>query len=245
MKRKVLALFILTTMILSLVACGKQEDTGIVIQVGDNSNDSSKNDLTGETNDVQDSTENSGDNTPVVSDDEYMRYITGGFSADNGDVFKFKVDGTYSHYIVASGTTESGTYTTDGKTYITLKCTLNNSVNNDTKEEESETTKVEVENPSTEPVAYKTAEPSEDGKSTLITEYDAQGNIVNKYIINKEYSVEEDTGSNNDKKDEVLSEIKYKLSKTTMNDDYNNVIEVVILSKDDAKIILQKKFDLN
>lgn len=243
MKRKILTLFLITTMTLSLVACGKQKDTGILVQVGDTNNDTGKNDLTAETNDVEESTENAEEEVPVVSDDDYMKYITGCFVAENGDVYKFNVDGTYTYYIMDTGVTQKGTYDTDGKTYMTLKCTSDNSLSN---KDDTTSTEVPVENPSTAPVAYQVTEPSEDGKSTIVTEYDELGNVIRQYIINQEYKVEIDECTSDNKDEEnTISEIKYKLSKTTMTDEYENIIDVVVLTNGEDTITLQKQFDLN
>lgn len=242
-----------TVLAFSLVACGKKKDTGIIVSVGDANKDSGKNALTDETNDVKEVetevVEEEKETEVVITDDEYIDYITSGFVAENGDVYKFNVDGTYSCYIVETGVSYSGTYETDGKSYITLKCTKDNS-----SEIEAENNAVEetpVDENYVEP-AYSTMEPSEDGK-TVVTECDEAGNIINQYVVDEafngdtsaEYPEDNEDTEDTEKEDTVLSEITYKLTRTTTTDEYENIIDIVILSKGETKIILQKQFELN
>lgn len=247
MKKRIVTLMMITALVVSLAACGKQEDTGIIVSVGDNNNDTGNNELTDETNDVEEETEveteAEEETAPVVTDDENMKYITSGFVSDNGDVYKFNVDGTYSCYIVETDVTSKGTYETDGKSYITLKCT-----ETDSNVEEEEIVEEEiVPDENQVPVAYTTYEPSEDGKTTLVTDYDELGNILNQYTVNEVYTPgEEDTKTDdNTDKNEVIEEITYKITRTTTTDEYENVIEVLVLSKGSTQIILQKQFELN
>ena len=243
MKKKILAVIMLTTLALSLVACGKQKDTGIIVSVGDVNNDSGQNALTDETNDVkEETTEVVEEETEVViTNDEYIDYITSGFVAENGDVYKFNVDGTYSCYIVETDVSYSGTYETDGKSYITLKCTKDNS----SESEEAPVEEEVIDETYVEP-AYSTMEPGEDGK-TVVTDYDEAGNVINQYIIDEVFNGEPSTEETEEteKEEPVLNEITYKLTRTTTTDEYENVIEIVILSKGETKIILQKQFDLS
>lgn len=246
MKKKIFVFLIMTAMILSLVACSKQEDTGIIVSVGDENKDSGLNDMTTETNDKDNesvSTEDNKEDTDKKAD-EYMDYITSGFVTENGDVYQFNVDGTYSCYLVETGTSSYGTYETDGKSYMTLKCTEDNSG-----EDESITEENNV-------VAYTTEEPQGDG-TVLVTEYGETDNIINQYtreenleeapITEEEAAAaekEEEAASNGEVTDTVLYEITYKLTRTTTTDEYDNSIEVVILSKGETKIVLQKQFEL-
>lgn len=246
MKKKIFVFLIMTAMILSLVACSKQEDTGIIVSVGDKNKDSGLNDMTTETNDKDNesvSTEDNKEDTDKKAD-EYMDYITSGFVTENGDVYQFNVDGTYSCYLVETGTSSYGTYETDGKSYMTLKCTEDNSG-----EDESITEENNV-------VAYTTEEPQGDG-TVLVTEYGETDNIINQYtreenleeapITEEEAAAaekEEEAASNGEVTDTVLYEITYKLTRTTTTDEYDNSIEVVILSKGETKIVLQKQFEL-
>lgn len=246
MKKKIFVFLIMTAMILSLVACSKQEDTGIIVSVGDENKDSGLNDMTTETNDKDNesvSTEDNKEDTDKKAD-EYMDYITSGFVTENGDVYQFNVDGTYSCYLVETGTSSYGTYETDGKSYMTLKCTEDNSG-----EDESITEENNV-------VAYTTEEPQGDG-TVLVTEYGETDNIINQYtreenleeapITEEEVAAaekEEEAASNGEVTYTVLYEITYKLTRTTTTDEYDNSIEVVILSKGETKIVLQKQFEL-
>ena len=246
MKKKIFVFLIMTAMILSLVACSKQEDTGIIVSVGDENKDSGLNDMTTETNDKDNesvSTEDNKEDTDKKAD-EYMDYITSGFVTENGDVYQFNVDGTYSCYLVETGTSSYGTYETDGKSYMTLKCTEDNSG-----EDESITEENNV-------VAYTTEEPQGDG-TVLVTEYGETDNIINQYtreenleeapITEEEAAAaekEEEAASNGEVTDTVLYEITYKLTRTTTTDEYDNSIEVVILSKGETKIVIQKQFEL-
>lgn len=246
MKKKIFVFLIMTAMILSLVACSKQEDTGIIVSVGDENKDSGLNDMTTETNDEDNesvSTEDNKEDTDKKAD-EYMDYITSGFVTENGDVYQFNVDGTYSCYLVETGTNSYGTYETDGKSYMTLKCTEDNSG-----EDESITEENNV-------VAYTNEEPQGDG-TVLVTEYGETDNIINQYtreenleeapITEEEAAAaekEEEAASNGEVTDTVLYEITYKLTRTTTTDEYDNSIEVVILSKGETKIVLQKQFEL-
>lgn len=246
MKKKIFVFLIMTAMILSLVACSKQEDTGIIVSVGDENKDSGLNDMTTETNDKDNesvSTEDNKEDTDKKAD-EYMDYITSGFVTENGDVYQFNVDGTYSCYLVETGTSSYGTYETDGKSYMTLKCTEDNSG-----EDESITEENNV-------VAYTTEEHQGDG-TVLVTEYGETDNIINQYtreenleeapITEEEAAAaekEEEAASNGEVTDTVLYEITYKLTRTTTTDEYDNSIEVVILSKGETKIVLQKQFEL-
>ena len=246
MKKKIFVFLIMTAMILSLVACSKQEDTGIIVSVGDENKDSGLNDITTETNDKDNesvSTEDNKEDTDKKAD-EYMDYITSGFVTENGDIYQFNVDGTYSCYLVETGTSSYGTYETDGKSYMTLKCTEDNSG-----EDESITEENNV-------VAYTTEEPQGDG-TVLVTEYGETDNIINQYtreenleeapITEEEAAAaekEEEAASNGEVTDTVLYEITYKLTRTTTTDEYDNSIEVVILSKGETKIVLQKQFEL-
>lgn len=246
MKKKIFVFLIMTAMILSLVACSKQEDTGIIVSVGDENKDSGLNDMTTETNDKDNesvSTEDNKEDTDKKAD-EYMDYITSGFVTENGDIYQFNVDGTYSCYLVETGTSSYGTYETDGKSYMTLKCTEDNSG-----EDESITEENNV-------VAYTTEEPQGDG-TVLVTEYGETDNIINQYtreenleeapITEEEAAAaekEEEAASNGEVTDTVLYEITYKLTRTTTTDEYDNSIEVVILSKGETKIVLQKQFEL-
>lgn len=246
MKKKIFVFLIMTAMILSLVACSKQEDTGIIVSVGDENKDSGLNDMTTETNDKDNesvSTEDNKEDTDKKAD-EYMDYITSGFVTENGDVYQFNVDGTYSCYLVETGTSSYGTYETDGKSYMTLKCTEDNSG-----EDESITEENNV-------VAYTTEDPQGDG-TVLVTEYGETDNIINQYtreenleeapITEEEAAAaekEEEAASNGEVTDTVLYEITYKLTRTTTTDEYDNSIEVVILSKGETKIVLQKQFEL-
>lgn len=246
MKKKIFVFLIMTAMILSLVACSKQEDTGIIVSVGDENKDSGLNDMTTETNDKDNesvSTEDNKEDTDKKAD-EYMDYITSGFVTENGDVYQFNVDGTYSCYLVETGTSSYGTYKTDGKSYMTLKCTEDNSG-----EDESITEENNV-------VAYTTEEPQGDG-TVLVTEYGETDNIINQYtreenleeapITEEEAAAaekEEEAASNGEVTDTVLYEITYKLTRTTTTNEYDNSIEVVILSKGETKIVLQKQFEL-
>lgn len=246
MKKKIFVFLIMTAMILSLAACSKQEDTGIIVSVGDENKDSGLNDMTTETNDKDNesvSTEDNKEDTDKKAD-EYMDYITSGFVTENGDIYQFNVDGTYSCYLVETGTSSYGTYETDGKSYMTLKCTEDNSG-----EDESITEENNV-------VAYTTEEPQGDG-TVLVTEYGETDNIINQYtreenleeapITEEEAAAaekEEEAASNGEVTDTVLYEITYKLTRTTTTDEYDNSIEVVILSKGETKIVLQKQFEL-
>lgn len=246
MKKKIFVFLIMTAMILSLVACSNQEDTGIIVSVGDENKDSGLNDMTTETNDKDNesvSTEDNKEDTDKKAD-EYMDYITSGFVTENGDVYQFNVDGTYSCYLVETGTSSYGTYETDGKSYMTLKCTEDNSG-----EDESITEENNV-------VAYTTEEPQGDG-TVLVTEYGETDNIINQYtreenleeapITEEEAAAaekEEEAASNGEVTDTVLYEITYKLTRTTTTDEYDNSIKVVILSKGETKIVLQKQFEL-
>lgn len=247
MIKRVFTLFMITVLAVSLVACGKSKDTGIIVSANDSNNDSGQNKLTDETNDEVETevieTETEVIETTVTDNTgDDMEYITSGFVSEEGDVYEFNVDGTYSCYIVGTDTSSIGTYETDGKTYITLKCTQNNSG-----EEEESVAEEEITSENYVEPAYTTKEPGEDGK-TIVTDYDESGNILNQYILDKTYESNEesdkDTESDEDK-DTVLDEITYKLTKTTTTDEYENVIEVVILSKGDTKIVLQKQFELN
>ena len=246
MKKKIFVFLIMTAMILSLVACSKQEDTGIIVSVGDENKDSGLNDMTTETNDKDNESVSTEDNKEDADKkaDEYMDYITSGFVTENGDVYQFNVDGTYSCYLVETGTSSYGTYETDGKSYMTLKCTEDNSG-----EDESITEENNV-------VAYTTEEPQGDG-TVLVTEYGETDNIINQYTreenleeapIKEEEAAaaekEEEAASNGEVTDTVLYEITYKLTRTTTTDEYDNSIEVVILSKGETKIVLQKQFEL-
>lgn len=244
MKKKLLTILLMTTMIISLSACGKQKDTGIIVSVGDNGNDSGLNEIVKSTEESDSNTKITEDNTEKPaeqSDDKYIEYITGGFVTENGDVYQFNKDNTYSYFIAETGNTSSGTYETDGKSYMTLKCTEDNS-------EDDEVT--DAETPS---VSYKTEEQQEDG-TVLVTEYDEMDNVINQYV--QEEVVEEDPiteeeaeansneSSDNNTESTVLSEITYKLTVTTTNDEYGNTVDVVVLSKGDTKIVLQKQFNL-
>ena len=249
MKKKILEILILTALSLSLVACGKQKDTGIIISVGDANNDSGQSNLTHETNDVKEDTGLTEEEKEVVEEtevadianDEYIDYITSGFVSENGDIYKFNVDGTYSCYIVENDASSSGTYETDGKSYITLKCTKDNFL-----ESEYVSTEEEITDENYVETAYSTSEPGEDGK-TVITDYDEDGNVINQYVIDETFNGDESTENDESTKETetLLSEITYKLTRTTTTDEYENVIEVVILSKGETKIILQKQFELN
>lgn len=244
MKKKIFTLIIMTTMILSLAACGKQEDTGIIVSVGDENNDYGLNDMTTETNDKETdevvSTEDSKEDTNKKSD-EYIDYITSGFVTENGDIYQFNVDGTYSCYLVETDISSYGIYETDGKSYMTLKCTGDNSGDDSSVEDSITEDESTTEN---NEVAYTTEELQEDG-TVLVTEYDETDNVINQYT--REEVQETDTekeDSNGEASDNVIYEITYKLTRTTTTDEYDNTIEVVILSKGDTKIVLQKQFEL-
>lgn len=247
MKKKIFTLLIMTTMVLSLVACGKQKDTGIIVSVDDENNDSGLNDMATETNDKENSEDVSTEDIKGDTDDksdEYMDYITSGFVTENGDVYQFNVDGTYSCYLVETDTSSYGTYETDGKSYMTLKCTEDNS---------GEDVSITEDNSA---VSYTTEEPQGDD-TVLVTEYDETDNVINQYtreeilegapITEEEAAAaekEEEAASNEESSDTILYETTYKLTRTTTTDEYDNTIEVVILSKGDTKIVLQKQFEL-
>lgn len=245
MKKKIFTLLLITAMVLSLVACGKQKDTGIIVSVGDENNDTGLNDMTTETNDKETSEDVSAEDTKEDTDsksEDYMDYITSGFVTENGDVYQFNVDGTYSCYLVETDTSSYGTYETDGKSYMTLKCTEDNSAEDASTTEDNNV------------VAYTNEESQGDG-TVLVTEYGETDNVINQYtreeVLEEAPITEEDaaaaekeTASNEEASDTVLSETTYKLTRTTTTDEYGNTIEVVVLSKGDTKIVLQKQFEL-
>ena len=246
MKKKILTILLMTTMVISLSACGKQKDTGVIVSVGDNGKDSGLNDVVPSTENDSDTkvTEENTDKSDEKSDDKYIDYITGGFVTENGDVYQFNKDNTYSYFIAETGNSSSGTYETDGKSYMTLKCTNDNS---GTDEETAD------ETPS---VSYKTEEQQEDG-TILVTEYDEMDNVINQYVqgevVDEAPITEEEAEAKLKEQAEqeegntetpVISEITYKLTVTTTTDEYGNTIDVVVLSKGDTKIVLQKQFNL-
>lgn len=250
MRRKIIVTIFIATA-LSLAACGKKEKESVIISVGDTNNDSGLNEVVGVTNDTNDNKTNTTEQKEeTVKTDSATDYITSGFVADNGDVYVFNVDNTYESYIVETGVSTRGTYDTDGKTYITLKCMEDTSTDTDEEYEEpvEEMENVEfiIEAPEGNQVevAYTIEEPTEDGK-THITEFDKEDNIVREYIINRKYiTAEEIKKEKETKKETVLSEITYQITRTTTTDEYENSVEVLVLSKGDTNIILQKQFEL-
>lgn len=199
MKRRLFISLLMITMVVSMTACGKQKDTGIVVSVGDEDNESTNNKLTEETND-KNKTESESTDSQTTEADDSVKYIHGGFSSENGDVFQFNNDGTYMTFIVETGETSSGTYETDEETYITLKCTESGTSN------------------------------SSDGDEAIIEE-------------DTEEQTPADTEVSENKKPEVISELTYQLNRATVDDEFGNKVEVVVLTKGDVKITLQKQFN--
>lgn len=136
MKKKLVVTVLLVTM-LSLSACGKGKDTGVIVGVGDSGVDTAANDKITANDGVAASSTNAESNDGTVETDEngdttvtraegtlsnnpdkaiYGTWVESG----SGTIYEFDTDSRFSGYDVQSDSNFAGTFETDSKTYINL-----------------------------------------------------------------------------------------------------------------------------
>lgn len=169
--KKLSVAMITSLMIFSLTACGN-EDTGVVISAGDNSNGSESSTLATESSESD--TEQGKDSTELVESMEVISPTAADFTPDNilgvwiteDDInyvsFTFDNGNQFTAYYSETDTYEFGTYETDSSTYVEVTIS---------KEVETETAEVENTSEQTDEEGT-TEEVTEPEYEEIITKYD-------------------------------------------------------------------------
>lgn len=132
MKKKLLFLSMLLT--ISITACGKQKDTGVLINANTNENvvDSSKNEVVTADTVVNNTIDNINDNDKIinnittedttvkVSEMDKNIVILGNWVLNQTKIYTFYKDGNYILYDLETGMNIKGTYQTDMETYLNI-----------------------------------------------------------------------------------------------------------------------------
>lgn len=244
MKRKILSIMIAVAMTCTFTACGNEEDTGVIIGAGDLNNDTAGNSITPETEDtesVETEVESTEDTEDTVEEQEATAYMQGGFVSDAGDVYEFGIDNQMTGYIASTGESLTGEYETDDSSYITIRY---NSVVYGEVEFEFEEATEEV----TEEIPYRTESIiNEDGSMTVLG-YNENDEIISETVTSKEEmeALAELSEENTEDANNVTyeNELTYSINRTTVEDADGIAREVVILTKGDITITLQKEYEI-
>lgn len=136
--KRILLLISMTSLIaVSAIGCGKK-DTGVVINAGDNNNDSSlrehellkednskstnSNSSDGESTEVTETAQASENNiaTDEITQKASACKVSGIWVTDNGDIFQFDSNNSFSGFDAETGENTNGTYESDDETYVKI-----------------------------------------------------------------------------------------------------------------------------
>lgn len=223
MKKKIIAVMLLSIIgIVSLTAC-KEKDTGVLVSVGDNENDSSKNGKTDETNDAKD-TEQSKTVTVTASDN-----IVGVWATEDGNIiYEFTTDGNVYYYNDAIGETGYGTYESDSKSYLSMNMSIE-SLNQNTDESENATVDYAYEDIVSNPDGTYTVNYVNSNNEVVASE------VMTEEQVNERFCVSEEEAS-------ASNEIKYDIVFSSTTDEYGQALSQISMTNGDNNIVLIQQY---
>lgn len=133
-KMSILALMLATIMV-CLTACGKNKDTAVIVNIQDNGNDSSKNEVLNNTDgkaevkqDVDNTLEQETSDEIVEEEPDITVSIIGKWVGSDDNTYVFKAGNEFYGYNSETETNLEGTYETDESTYLKILIGYENGV---------------------------------------------------------------------------------------------------------------------